>query len=186
MDFTRYFDHNNNFESQMLFDDITDFVTINKQLIWLGTLMFFNLLINLSIGYSQSYKIKELNKQLDNINEENQELSTSNEELNTSNEELKAENENLEDKVKTMNTELENLHQEFVKLNKTISMLQERNQILCESLGDFLRYKRRKTAHDFMEDPPVHPYNLRARKPVNYNEEDKEEGDEFDVLTEGK
>jgi predicted nuclease with TOPRIM domain len=186
MDFTRYFDNNNNFEAQMFFDDITDFVTMNKQLIWLGSLMFFNLLINLSIGYSQSSKIRELNKLLDDANDTNQELSTSNDNLNTSNEELKTENENLEDKVKTMNTELENLHQEFVKLNKTISMLQERNQILCESLGDFLRYKRRKTTHDFMEDPPVHPYNLRARKPVNYNEEDKEEDDAFDVLTEGK
>jgi len=187
MDFTRYFDDNKNFESEMFARDVTNFVTKNTNLVLVFFFLCFNIMMNMSNNATQSSKIMELSKQLNDVNEENQDLSTSNDDLNTSYEELQKENAALEEKVKTMNTELENLHVEFVNLNKTISMLQERNQVLCESLGDFLRYKRRKTDINFIEEPPIHPYNLRARKPVDYSGKDtKEEDETFDVLRDGK
>lgn len=101
--------------------------------------------------------------------------------------ELEEERDQLQEHEEELTNKLDKLHSEFKGLHEKIQTLQERNQALCESLGDFLRFKRRKTSHATEVN---HTHNLREKKPVSYAgmdgaDEDTSDSD-FEVLQDRK
>jgi len=177
---------------------VEKYVTYDNKIILIYTLIFFNFALNLVFSANNSTKMKLLQSSLDEVQssldeavENNTQLSTRNDELEESNTQLNTRNGELEESNKAMTEELEGLHKEFERLNKTIATLQERNQVLCESLGDFIRYKKRKIVHSTSESELPSTYNLRPQARVDYSGQDttspkNNKDSDYDIADESK
>jgi len=128
-------------------------------------ILFGFLTIFLSIVFTRQSFLNSFNKTLiQNLNETVVELTDSLEIEKNKVIDLEKEKDLLQTHEEDLTNQLEKLHTEFNGLQNKIKTLQERNQALCESLGDFLRFKRRKLNND-----PPQTYNLREKKAVDYS-----------------
>ena len=144
-----------------LYHNIETYV-LNNQVQCVIFFAWFVTFLNAVLSSSnQSSKIHKLEDRLSQYGEESKYLTCVNIELNN---EVK----DLTSKVKSLTVQLEHSQTENVTLTKTIKKLNERNQTLCESLGDFIRYKKRKLDTSDVIDELPHNYNLRNRKNINY------------------
>jgi predicted nuclease with TOPRIM domain len=141
-----------------LYHEIETYVSNNQMQSFLIFAWFVTFLNSVLFNSNQSSRINQLKHTIVDLTDHNSELDI--------------ENERLESKVKSLTQELEHFQMENLALNATIHKLNDRNQTLCESLGDFLKYKKRKI--DVTEDAEesTHNYNLRNRKSVNYSGQD--------------
>jgi septal ring factor EnvC (AmiA/AmiB activator) len=145
-----------------LYHEIETFVSNNQMQCFLIFAWFVTLLNSVLFNSNQTTKIYQLK---DTIVE-----------LTNQNSELESENETLGSKVKSLTHQLEHFQMDNLALNATIHKLNDRNQTLCESLGDFLKYKKRKIDTTEVEES-THNYNLRNRKNVNYSGQDSNNHD---------
>jgi chromosome segregation ATPase len=139
-----------------------------------------NFTSSITVNSQKNQVINELQKREEELIEE---LSQDKTKIS----ELEEERDQLQEHEEELTSQLDKLHSEFKGLHEKIKTLQERNQALCESLGDFLRFKRRKTSHATEVN---HTHNLREKKPVSYAgmdaaDEDTSDSD-FEVLQDRK
>jgi predicted nuclease with TOPRIM domain len=140
-----------------LYHEIETYVSNNQMQCFLIFAWFVTFLNSVLFNSNQSSKIHQLKHTIVELTDHNSELD--------------CENERLESKVKSLSQQLEHFQMDNLALNATIQKLNDRNQTLCESLGDFLKYKKRKI--ETTEDAEsTHNYNLRNRKSVNYSGQD--------------
>lgn len=153
----------NSLKDSDLYHNIETYVVNNQMQCLIFIAWFVTFLNSVLFNSSQSSKIHQLKNTVVELTDQNTELEN--------------ENATLESKVKSLIVQLEHIQLENLSLNATIHKLNDRNQTLCESLGDFLRYKKRKLNTIETPEEPTHNYNLRNRKSVNYSEQDSNNHD---------
>jgi predicted nuclease with TOPRIM domain len=141
-----------------LYHEIETYVSNNQMQSFLIFAWFVTFLNSVLFNSNQTSKIHQLKQTIVELTDHNSELDI--------------ENERLESKVKSLTQQLEHFQIDNLALNATIHKLNDRNQTLCESLGDFIKYKKRKIDITDNAEELTHNYNLRNRKIVNYSGQD--------------
>jgi len=162
MDFGNY---HIDMEESELYNKVNSLVSQNQSAFFMFVFYLVTLVVYAMYNNRLSSKLEHLDSELD--------LSV------IKNHELRLENSALEDRVEELKEEITDLDRELEKFKTQIRQLQERNQSLCESLGEFLRYKKRKP-NDLFEQQPTHTYNLRKRKHSDFKGTDLIENDSSD------
>lgn len=150
----------NSLNREELYYNIERYIVNNQVQCILLFAWFVTFLNSVLYNSNQSSKIHQLEDSIVKFVDESKFLTNENQELDS-------ENKKLESKVKSLTQQLDQTLFENATLNNTITKLNERNQTLCESLGDFIKFKKRKLDTDEGTES-THGYNLRNRKNVNY------------------
>jgi septal ring factor EnvC (AmiA/AmiB activator) len=146
-----------------LYHEIETYVLNNQMQCFLIFAWFVTFLNSVIFNSNQTSKIHQLKHTIVELTDQNSELES--------------ENETLGSKVKSLTHQLEHFQIDNLALKATIHKLNDRNQTLCESLSDFIKYKKRKIDTDEVEEESTHNYNLRNRKNVNYSGQDSNNHD---------